>query len=806
MNYSSRDLKEIISVSAIQNGEYLDDIIHDVIYDSRSIGSTKGVLFLALQGEHRDGHAFIPSAYSKGVRIFLVESIPDGFEDATFLKVECVLDALSKWANHHRRQLYIPVIGVTGSNGKTVVKEWLAFLLQSDFKIHRSPRSYNSKLGVALSILGIRKEHNLAIIEAGISRPGEMAELWEMIKPSLAVLTHMGSAHDEGFSNRAAKASEKAILCKDADVVVFPKDQDVWSDALSDWKKQQPLTKWITWGEDERASYTILNQQPTDKGSTIEFKYRSMEHVLEIPFSDQASVANAMTCFSVLVALERWDEEHIHRFKQLYPLENRLSIHQGKRNNTIVNDSYSNDVESLIVALQVLKEQAGGKRKIAVLSPFLDQKCDLDQMKSMCLNHGVDELVWIGDSRLQPAYESVESFLSSERIDEIKDACILIKGGRSFGMESIVKALKRQSHSTFLEINLDHIRHNLEKYRSLLKKGVKTMVMVKASGYGSGQFQVSRMLENQGVDYFGVAFADEGQALRQAGVQAPIMVMNSDTDAYKIALDYALEPVVFSVSSLQNLIRTAEGKPIRCHIELNTGMNRLGFDDEDIHELISMIPPNIQIRGIFTHLASAEDQKKDEINHQQFRLFEDRSNQWISALGYKPMRHVLNSSGIVRFPEKQYDMVRLGIGLYGFDPSKNIEIGLKTTSALIASISQIRNVPAGESVGYGSNSFSKQDRTIATLNIGYADGLHRSFGYGNGVAFIRGQFVPFVGSICMDMCMVDITSLDVQEGDEVEIFGPNNSINEMADRGRTIPYEILTSISSRVNRVFVGEY
>lgn len=806
MNYSSRDLKEIISVSAIQNGEYLDEIIQDIIYDSRSIGSTKGVLFLALQGEHRDGHAFILSAYSKGIRIFLVESIPDGLEDATFLKVERVLDALSDWASHHRRQFYIPVIGITGSNGKTVVKEWLAFLLQSDFKIHRSPRSYNSQLGVAISILGIRKEHDLAIIEAGISRPGEMPVLWEMIKPSLTVLTHMGSAHDEGFINHASKASEKAILCKDADVVVFPKDQEVWSEVLSEWKKKQPLTKWITWGEGERASYTILNQQSTDKGSIIEFKYRSMDHVLEIPFSDQASVANAMTCFSVLVALERWDEEHIHRFKQLYPLENRLSIHQGKRDNTILNDSYSNDVESLNVALQVLKEQSGGKRKIAILSPFLDQKFDLDQVKSMCLNHGVDELIWIGNLKLQQAHESAEAFLFSQKIDELRDACILIKGGRSFGMESIVKALKRQSHSTFLEINLDHIRHNLEKYRSLLNKGVKTMVMVKASGYGSGQFQVARMLENQGIDYFGVAFADEGQALRHAGVRAPIMVMNSDTDAYKMALDYELEPVVFSISSLQNLIRTAEGKSVRCHIELNTGMNRLGFDDEDIRELTSMIPPNIQISGIFTHLASAEDPKKDEINQQQFRLFEERSSQWISALGYKPMLHVLNSSGIVRFPDNQYDMVRLGIGLYGFDPSQNIEVGLMTTSALFASISQIRNVPAGKSIGYGSISYSDQNRIIATLNIGYADGLHRSFGHGNGVAFIQGHFVPFVGSICMDMSMVDITHLEVHEGDAVEIFGPNNSIKEMADRGRTIPYEILTSISARVNRVFVGEY
>ena len=806
MNYTAKDLGGIISVSAIQNGDYYEETIQEIIYDSRSIRSTQGVLFLALRGEHRDGHAFISSAYSKGVRIFMVESIPEGFEDATFLKVEHVLNALSDWASHHRNQFYIPVIGITGSNGKTVVKEWLAFLLQSDFKIHRSPRSYNSQLGVALSILGIRKEHELAIIEAGISRPGEMPVLWEMIKPSLTVLTHMGSAHDEGFLNRMAKASEKAHLCKDADVVVFPKDQKVWSEALSDRKKKQPLTKWITWGEDERASYTILNQQSKDKGLVVEFKYRSMEHVLEIPFTDQASVANAMTCFSVLVALERWDEEHIDRFKQLHPLENRLSIHQGKRNNTIVNDSYSNDVESLTVALQVLKEQAGGKRKIVILSPFLDQDFNLDQVESMCFNHGVDELIWIGNASIKEAYDSVDSFLSSQKIAGLRDACILVKGGRSFGMESIVKALKRQSHSTFLEINLDHIRHNLEQYRSRLNKGVKTMVMVKASGYGSGQFQVARMLENQGVDYFGVAFADEGQALRQAGVQSPIMVMNSDTDAYEMALDYDLEPVVFSTSSLQNLIMTAEGKSVCCHIELNTGMNRLGFDDEDICELTSMIPTNIQIRGIFTHLASAEDQNKDEVNQRQFRLFEERSDQWISALGYKPMLHVLNSSGIVCFPDKQYDMVRLGIGLYGFDPSKNIEVGLKTTSALFASISQIRNVRAGESVGYGSNSFSDQDRTIATLNIGYADGLHRSFGHENGVAFIRGNYVPFVGSICMDMCMVDVTNLEVQEADVVEVFGPNNSIKEMADRGRTIPYEILTSISARVNRVFVGEY
>lgn len=806
MLYTPSELKSVVSALTIQSGEYADQDILEVVYDTRKIKKTKGVLFVALRGEHRTGHDFIADAYQKGVRLFLVESIPSGMQDATFIQVENTYTALKIWAVEHRKKFHIPVIGITGSNGKTVAKEWLSFLLKEDFKVYRSPRSYNSSLGVALSILGLQKEHELAIIEAGISRPNEMLDLWEMIQPSLVVLTHLGSAHDNGFDSRLDKAIEKALLCKDAHVVVYPKDQEIWGEALFSCKKKQPLTKWVTWGEKDRASYQITSIERTQKGSRIAFKYRSMEHVIRIPFSDKASIENAMTCFSVLTALERWDEEHIDKFQQLFPLENRLSIHEGIRGNTVVDDSYSHDWESLEIAFQVLNEQAGGKKKMAILSPMLDQQFEPEQVTKYALDSGVDELIWIGDSSLSNSYSSLAEFKKTAQFKELSNTCLLIKGSRSYQLDELVNAVKKQVHTTFLEINLDGIRHNLKAYRTRLNSGVKTMVMVKASGYGSGQYQVARVLESQGVDYFGVAFADEGVALRNAGVKTPIMVMNTDTEAFELAIENKLEPVVYSENSLRQLIDVAGNKKVNCHVEFNTGMNRLGFDEGDIANWVSLIPANVKVVGLFTHLASAENPNSDESNLKQIRLFDSLAQKWVDALGYQPIHHVLNSSGILRFPDNQYEMVRLGIGLYGFDPAENVNNELVTTASLFATVSQIRTVLAGEGIGYGSLSKSDQSRQIATLNIGYADGLNRVFGNGNSSVYFEGKYAPFVGSICMDMSMIDVTGIDIEEGDQVEVFGANNSIKEMADRGRTIPYEILTSISSRVNRVFVGEY
>lgn len=811
MKYTPQELAQIWQCTPDFLG--YQEAISEVVYDTRKVYQPEVSLFIALRG-NRNGHDFVRKAYQLGIRYFLIEiecqkSFAD-LQDACFFVVENPLKSLQELAIHHRKTLHLPIIGITGSNGKTVVKEWLYELLKNDFRIHKSPRSFNSQLGVAISVLGIERHHQLALIEAGISQMGDMSALQAMIQPNLVVLTHLGDAHDEGFPSRSAKAAEKMQLVQGADVVVFPKDQEIWKEATQYWRNTQPLTKFVSWGKSENSSYTLTLVEKFPNSASIHLKYRSMEHQLRLPFNDDASIANALTCFCVLTALERWDPEHIEAFMHLHPLENRLSIEKGRRQNIVINDSYSHDIESLRVALSVLVEQSAGKTRTLILSPMAHLK-NIQPIVDVLDETTIDQVIWVGvnSTSLEKKYKqhyfkSTKDLLDSTLLGEISQTAVLIKGARIYELERVAYRLKEQWHHTVMEVNLDAVRHNYRFFRARVDSKVKMMVMVKAAGYGSGRYEVARVLESQGADYFGVAYADEAVALRSAGLKAPIMVMNIDGKGLEQSLQYDLEPVIYNLAVLHELVSMAGEKEVGIHLELDTGMHRLGFDEDTNWKWLSTLPRNIKVKTVFTHLSASENLKMDAFTLNQLKTLKEQQNQIQDLLGYKIWAHGLNSSGIVRFPEYQMDMVRLGIGLYGLETPWDSD--LKNVVSLYTTITQIHEVAPGKGIGYGQLDAADYPRRIATIAIGYADGLLRKFGRGNWGAWIQGEVAPFVGNICMDMAMLDVTNISCNEGDRVEIFGSNRSIMEMARRGETISYEILTSISQRVPRLFVGEF
>lgn len=811
--YSVRELAEIWQLPAFPINN--DQVITEVVYDSRQIVSSSHALFVALKGSQRDGHDFVLAAYSEGVRIFLIQKKErhrfQSLQDAVLFSVEDPLTALQHWAKMHRQKFHIPVIGITGSNGKTIVKEWLSELLKNDFILYKSPRSFNSQLGVALSILGINKTHQLAIIEAGISKVGDMESLHQMIQPNMVILTHLGDAHDDGFASRSEKAQEKLKLVEGADVVVYPKDQSEWGTEIKRWQAKQPLTKWITWGYHERSHFKLTNVVKGNPESTLYFTYRSTEHQLVIPFKDEASISNAMTCFTALTALERWDSDHVVRFKELHSIENRMSIEKGRRQNILINDSYSHDFESFQIALSVLQEQSATQKRCAIISPIVHHAADLEKLQLLLNQFGVSQVFWIGvvhvpskQELTQTCFETTQQLLQSDVLNTIASSAVLIKGARIYRLERVVEVLKQQLHHTVLEINLDAIRYNFRLFRSRFPKPIKLMVMVKAAGYGSGQYEVAKWLETHGVDYLGVAYADEGITLRNAGVQIPIMVMNTDGKGLQQCVAYGLEPVIYHKSGLEEWVSLPGSRHIGVHMELDTGMHRLGFHPNTDWSFLQHFHSKVLINSVFTHLSASEDALYDAFTHEQASVFQNSVSKIRVHWGGDFMTHILNTSGMVRFPEYAFNMVRLGIGLYGIETP--IDEALKPAISLHTTVTQIHHVGAGLGIGYGQLDAVDYDRNIATIAIGYADGLLRKYGRGRWGAFINGKRVPFVGNICMDMAMLDVTNIICNIGDKVEIFGTNMPIKEMARQGETISYEILTTISQRVPRIFVGEY
>lgn len=805
-------------VGASVRGEVLAGAeVVDLVFDARKLWGLEpsGAMFLALKGR-RDGHDFVGQAYAAGVRYFLVsryEAVWEGlYAGAVFLVVEDVLVALQLMASWHRGRLSGVVMGITGSNGKTIVKEWLWELLKDDFSVGKSPRSYNSGLGVALSLLNVAAGTEVALLEAGISARGEMDVLGGMMRPNMVVLTHLGEAHAEGFGSLEEKAQEKVKLAAGADVVVYPYDQGLLRSALGALRAQQPMMKLISWGWQEGANFRLVKVEAVGSMQAISFVYRGTEHRFEIPFMDQASVSNAMSCLCALVALERWDEAHLARFRVLPRLENRLQFMAGRNGNYVLNDSYSADLESLGVALDMLKRQSPNLPMSVVLGGFEQTGMEVGALRMRLMEvvkgFGVEEVIWVGREYVGMeglVFEDMEGLLGSAWLGGVSGRAILVKGSRSSGLERVVSRLQARLLQTRLEIHLGALKHNFLHFKRLAGEGKKVMCMVKAFGYGSGSFESASALQALAVDYLGVAYVDEGIALRNAGITVPIMVMNVDAGAAWQLQEYGLEPVVFSMESVRGLMDSGVGG-LRLHVEVDTGMHRLGFAASEMEDLLGVLAgSSFRVASVFSHLAASEDGDSDAFTAKQMDVFAGAAAVLEGGLGYGVLKHIENTGGILRFGDARFDMVRLGIGLYGVDPRGVVGVGLQPVTRWVSTISQVQRVKAGEGVGYGMHGVSEHDREIAVIAAGYADGLWRADGRGVSGVWVKGVEAKFVGNICMDMAMVDVTGLGCVAGDEVELFGEHLRVETVAARRGTIPYEVLTSVSQRVARVYLEE-
>ena len=792
--------------------------VETISIDSRSLQNNEKTLFFALVGPNNDAHNYIPGLIDKGIRNFVVTKIPEGYKDkANFLLVENTLRSLQLLAAHHRSLFHFPIIGLTGSNGKTIVKEWLDFLMSPDFNIVRSPKSFNSQVGVPLSVIGINDQHNLGIFEAGISTIKEMEKLEIIIKPTIGILTNIGSAHDEGFSNSEEKIKEKLKLFKDSEVLIYQKSDLI--DTLINSK-----TNKFSWSFNNKNADVFISKTNDLKklGTILSLSALEGQDGIFIPFQDDASIENAVSCLMVLLYF-KYDIKTIqNRMQMLYPIEMRLKVKNGINNCTIIDDSYSSDFQSLKIALDFLESQKQYDKKTLILSDIFQSGLSNEELYSkvsqLIISNKIDRVIAIGKtiSTFENnfpnclTFENTAEFMAEFELLNFGNETILVKGARQFQFEKIVALLEEKTHETILEINLNAISHNLNFYKSKLKPTTKMMVMVKAFGYGSGGFEIAKLLEHHKVDYLGVAFADEGISLKSAGIQLPIMVLNPETTSFAAIIQHRLEPEIYSLKGLNAFLKIAEQKKLKhfpIHIKLDTGMHRLGFEEENIEELISVLRGNnlVTVKSILSHLATADDINQHDFALSQINLFEKLSHKLINELQIKPIRHILNTSGISNFQQAQYDMVRLGIGLYGVSNDVEEQKYLENVGTLKSIISQIRTINSGESVGYGRRFIAEKPSKIATIPIGYADGISRAWGNSVGFVVINKQKATIIGSVCMDMLMADVTEINCKEGDDVIIFGESPTVTFMSKQLHTIPYEILTSISQRVKRVFYRE-
>ncbi|MBC3785668.1 bifunctional UDP-N-acetylmuramoyl-tripeptide:D-alanyl-D-alanine ligase/alanine racemase [Spirosoma utsteinense] len=799
-------------------------------------------VFFAINGEHHDGHAFVGELYRKGVRQFVVERSalsPDrrdefaAYADAQFTEVDSSLTILQRRAAEHRHQFRIPVVGITGSNGKTIVKEWLAQLLADEFVIARSPKSYNSQLGVPLSVHELDAQHTLGIFEAGISRPQEMAALEAIIRPTIGIFTNIGTAHDEGFRTRKQKIAEKLRLFIHADTLIYCVDYaDIDEEVRMLLKAVNADVQLVTWSLTGReATYSV--EQKDGKLLIGKASDNAGPESYQLPFDDAASVENLIHCLITVKTLTTIGPHSLqNRLNRLRPVSMRLELKEGINNCILIDDSYNNDVAGLQLALRFLNQQNTRQQSVVILSDVLQsgQRDDAlyEQVADLMRAGNVTQFVGIGpvvykNARFFPDgsqfYADTNAFLTDFPFASLRDAAVLVKGARPFSFERIVSRLQRKAHGTVLEINLDALTGNLNYYREKVGAQTKVMVMVKAFAYGSGSAEVAQLLQYHRVDYLAVAYADEGVSLRQNGITLPIMVMNPAPETFAALREYRLEPELFSLKLLRewgqfverenagvHALGTALPKTL-IHLKIDTGMHRLGFLESELPAVITYLNglPTLQVATVFSHLVGADESQFNAFSQQQYELFVRCSATLEAGLGYQPTRHLLNSAGIVRFPDYKLDMVRLGIGLYGVEPSRIDKAAVQPVGTLKTTISQIKRVPAGETIGYSRRGLLDHDACIATLAIGYADGYDRRLSNGVGSVWVNGTLCPTVGSICMDMTMIDVTAASAAEGDEVIIFGSDVPITTLADRIGTIPYEILTSVSERVKRVFVKE-
>ncbi len=800
--------------------------IAHLLTDSRRLIYPDTSLFFAITTGQNDGHLYVEELMQRGVFNFVVKTNFDtsAFPNANFLKVNDVLAALQIIATHHRAQFTYPVIGITGSNGKTIVKEWLNQLLANRYHIIRSPRSYNSQIGVPLSVWEMEKKHQLAIFEAGISQKGEMEVLANMIQPTIGILTSIGTAHQEGFESEAEKRNEKWKLFQNAQVIIAPLSELALDD--NDVAHHSGYPSVITWCRSGAATLKIQSETIIQGHTHLQANYLGADLQLVVPFTDLISVNNTITCLLTLLHLQVPMSEIQEGINQLRHLDMRMQIKKGIQHCYILNDSYSNDVHSLQLALTYATQQAGALPITLILSDvaqFNQDAVQYDQLLQQLAVFPIKKLIAIGPhlaKALQKhkglhnkgvhviSFDTTQQFIHQMDIYSFKEEFILIKGARVFELEKINELLQLQVHKTMAEINLTTLVDNYKKIKTVVGPKVKMMAMVKAFGYGSGSVEVARILQFHHVDYLSVAYADEGVALRQAGIHLPIMVMNVDETTFDTLVKYHMEPEIFSFTQYQQFNEYIKNQAISnfpIHIKLNTGMNRLGFDMDTIENLCDLLKSNLQLKvqTIFSHLSASGNKSLENFTHQQLNLFNTAAAKIETVLGYTTLKHIANSDAILLDSIFHLDMVRLGIGLYGTSQGP---IDLAPVVQLTTTISQIRHLKKGDTVGYNRAGVLLRDSIIATVRLGYADGYSRHLGLGKGAMWLNGLLAPIVGDICMDMTMIDITDIpSVSEGDSVQVFGKNLAITQVAKWAGTIPYEILTSIGQRVKRIYISD-
>jgi Alr-MurF fusion protein len=832
-------------IAGIMEGEFLhfrgDDPIEHLLLDSRRLIFPSTTLFFALRGPRRDGMVYLEDLYRRGVRNFIISGTPnlENIPEANIVRVADTLAALQQLAAFHRAQFSIPVIAITGSNGKTVVKEWLNELLEADFSIVRSPKSYNSQTGVPLSVWQLQPVHTLAIFEAGISRRHEMERLEAILKPTIGIFTNIGEAHSEGFGSLAGKAAEKLKLFDGAEVLIYCGDQREtfeaiwkWKGERAGWDKEQP--KIFSWGREKANDVWVSSMETLEGVTKVRIRCGGSGGELLLPFTEHASIENAMHGVAACLWLNLPLEKIAARVQQLAPIAMRLELKSGINHCSIINDSYSADLSSLSIALDFLSQQQQHQKRSVILSDILESgrpETELyGEVGRALQQRKVDRLIGIGErinanagvisegfSGEQVYLPSVAAFRQELHRLHFREETILLKGARVFEFEEIDRLLTEQIHQTVLEIDLGAMAGNLRAYRQLLRPTTRVMAMVKAFAYGSGSFEIANLLQFHGVDYLGVAYADEGVALRKGGIRMPVMVMNTENAAFDSLVQYNLEPVIYSFPLLRSFEKWLKREGIAAfpiHIELETGMNRLGFAASDWEELLRVLPAApLKVQSVFSHFAASEEPEQDVFSNQQAAAYLEMAARLEKTLGYPFIRHLSNSAAILRMPEWQLDMVRLGIGLYGIDSAAGAPLTasgraeplleLQEVSTLKTTIAQIKHLHDGDTIGYNRRGVAGSGTVTATVRIGYADGYSRKLGNGIGKMWVKGRLAPTIGSISMDLTMIDITGIpDVREGDEVIVFGKELSVSKLADWEQTIPYEILTGVSQRVKRIY----
>jgi len=817
-------LNKIAQLIGANENNIPDQRINWLLTDSRSLSFPAESLFFAIRTARNNGHNYIQELYQQNLRYFVVSEMHPEYAKLTgavFLKVADTLKALQHLAAEHRASFKIPVIGITGSNGKTVVKEWLYQLLHADYRIVRSPRSYNSQIGVPLSVWGLNENTQLGIFEAGISEMNEMEQLQKIIQPTIGIFTNLGEAHQENFSGLKQKCEEKLKLFIQADTLIYCSDNKLVEICIAQSGFKGKL---FSWGKSEKADLQILKVARAADNTILSIKYKGIETSITVPFTDDASVENGLQCVALMLHLGLGIKEIAKRMIHLEAVAMRLEVKEGVRNCLIINDSYNSDINSLGIALDFLNQQATAKNlsKTLILSDILQSGLAPDELyktvAGLVKNKNIQRIIGIGteiskheavfQSLDKTFYEHTEDFLKSSLVRELRNEIILLKGSRKYHFEDISVKLELVTHETTLEVNLNALVDNLNYFRSKLRPETKMMCMVKAFAYGSGAVEVARTLQHNRCDYLAVAVADEGAELRQEGIRIPIIVMNPEKGSFGMIFDNKLEPEIYSFRLLDSFVVAAEKLGLTdypIHIKIDSGMHRLGFEPQDMEQLLEKLKnqSQVKVRSVFSHLSGSDDAKFDAFTKQQVSVFSACADQLSTVFSHHIMRHILNSAGIERFPEYQFDMVRLGIGHYGI--SSVPEVNLKQVCALKTVILQIKKVRGGETVGYGRKGIINTDKFIAIIPIGYADGFDRKLGNGVGEVLINGKRAKVIGNVCMDLVLIDVTGIEAKEGDVVEIFGDHLTVSEVADWLKTIPYEVLTSVSRRVKRVYFQE-